>query len=144
MSRQEVEAIYGGKLRVRVMGILEIRDEILLVKHEGLGRDFLLSPPGGGVKYGENLEQALVREYYEETGLTIEVCNFVTVLEFIKLPLHAVELIFKVRWVGGKLIRGREPELKTNIISNVRFYSKPELKAIHPANLHQYLLNPKF
>ena len=144
MLKEQIRTVYGGEIRLRVMGVLSQDSKILLVKHKGLGRDFLLSPPGGGVQYSETLEQALVREYYEETHLTISVANFITLTEFIDLPLHAVELIFAVRYVRGILEKGQEPELATDILTQVAFYSYQDLQAIHPANLHQYLHNLKF
>lgn len=144
MLKEAIESIYGGQVRVRVMGLLQEKNRILLVEHKSLGRDFLLSPPGGGVQYGETLKQALRREYHEETGLTIEVNSFATLLEFIQPPLHAIELVFKVRRVSGVLSKGQEPEFQSNFISRVAFYSWHDLQTVHPDNLHQYLLKLKF
>ncbi|PYZ96445.1 DNA mismatch repair protein MutT [Alteribacter lacisalsi] len=45
----------------------EIEDKVLMVKNIGSG----WSLPGGGVEAGETLEQAVVREAAEETGLSI-------------------------------------------------------------------------
>ena len=55
-----------------VIGIIRNGDGVLLVR-ESLGADgeMLWSLPGGGVKDGELLHEALRREMQEETGLTV-------------------------------------------------------------------------
>lgn len=53
---------------VRTAGVL-IRDGKILVQRESSGNEFAL--PGGHLRIGETLEEALVREYREETGAEI-------------------------------------------------------------------------
>jgi len=56
--------------RVRVAAIVIKDGEILLVRHSKYGTSYWLLP-GGGVHYGETLEEALVRELKEETNLDV-------------------------------------------------------------------------
>jgi len=60
----------GKKFRFRpsVYGIL-IEDDKILLSKQWDGYDF----PGGGVEIYETLEEALVREFFEETGLKVKV-----------------------------------------------------------------------
>ena len=50
-------------------------EKILMVKQRG--KWFLLYITGGAVKLGETLEEAVIREVKEETGLHINVNGFV-------------------------------------------------------------------
>ena len=55
----------------RTVGVL-LRDHKILVQREKDGTEYAL--PGGHVQIGETSEEALIREYKEETGAEI-VCN---------------------------------------------------------------------
>jgi len=54
--------------RIRVSAILRWRGRVLLLRHEKPGSQVWLLP-GGGVRSGESLIDALQRELWEETGL---------------------------------------------------------------------------
>jgi ADP-ribose pyrophosphatase YjhB (NUDIX family) len=54
--------------RIRVSAALRWGDRLLLCRHEKPGKEYWLLP-GGGVKSGESLVDALRRELLEEVGL---------------------------------------------------------------------------
>jgi 8-oxo-dGTP diphosphatase len=130
---------YMHKVRVRVCGILERDNSILLIRHEGLGPNgYLWAPPGGGVEFGISAEETLVREFKEETHLDIAISDYLFTHEYINEKHHALELFYKVIYLGGKLALGMDPEVpqEEQILSEVRFISFEEIAKIPKANLH--------
>ncbi|AIE80308.1 Nudix hydrolase family protein [Bacillus cereus] len=58
-------------MQVRVTGILIEDEKVLLVKQRVANRNWSL--PGGRVENGETLEEAVIREMREETGLEVNI-----------------------------------------------------------------------
>jgi len=142
MPATELTEIYGNKIRVRVCGIVINEDSILLVNHSGINKSgSWWAPPGGGVEFGESLEEALIREFEEETGLLIEVKKQLFISEYIKDSLHAVEVFFLVKVRSGELIKGNDPELtadKQHIVG-VKYVTFDELLLIEENAKHHCL-----
>jgi 8-oxo-dGTP diphosphatase len=118
------DQIFGGHLRVRVNALIVSDSRLLLVQvaSPATGKTFWM-PPGGGVQFGEKLNDALVREVKEETGLVIEPHKPRYVTEYIRHPYHAVEFYYSCRVTGGELAMGTDPELEADrqIIRNIRW-----------------------
>jgi mutator protein MutT len=76
--------------RVGVGAVLIHQDKVLLIKRgkEPLRGRWVV--PGGTVELGETLEQALVREVQEETGLTVRPLEVVLVFDRIEREGDAV------------------------------------------------------
>ncbi|MFH7834476.1 NUDIX domain-containing protein [Bacillus luti] len=58
-------------MQVRVTGILIEDEKVLLVKQKVANRNWSL--PGGRAENGETLEEAIIREMREETGLEVKI-----------------------------------------------------------------------
>lgn len=144
--RDKIIEQFGNKLRIRVCGLCIEEGKVLLVNHQSLNEtsDFW-GPPGGGMDFGQSAEENLRREFLEETGLSIETENFLFVHEYINPPLHAIELIFKVKRKGGTLKIGFDPELEKDaqIIKDVRFISFDKIEKFGKNNIHQMFFNVK-
>lgn len=133
MKETEISSVYGNRVRVRACGLCWKDESLLLVNHEIQSGNFW-APPGGGVEFGETIEQTLIREFQEETGLDIVVRNFRFGFEFIKGSLHGIELFFDVEITGGRLITGNDPELA--IIKAVQFLDNKDLYEKPPNERH--------
>ncbi len=137
--REEVSRQYSKKLRVRVSGICEIDEKFVMIRHRGIGKtDSFWAPPGGGVDFSEGVKEALKREFLEETGLTVEVLEFLCVNEFLSPPLHAIELFFRVRPLTHTLCLGTDPEFPDNrqIISDLQLLTFEEIKNFPSEEVH--------
>jgi len=132
----EIAEIYGNKVRIRVSGLCWQDDSLLMIKHRMGGHD-LWAPPGGGVEFGEFLEDALKREFLEETGLEVIPRKFLFGCEFLKNPLHAIELFFEVDVISGQMKSGHDPELQ--IIQTAQFLTPDEIQRIPENSLHGIL-----
>ncbi|MBI3218457.1 MAG: NUDIX domain-containing protein [Bacteroidetes bacterium] len=142
--KESVQNIYGHRLRVRVCGICVNDDAILLVNHTGISDHHFWAPPGGGIEFGESAYDCLVREFKEETGLEVEVCDFLFACEFIHGPLHAIELFFSVKVVGGELQKGTDPESGSDqIITEVAFLTWSRLDELKKEEIHGIFQIPK-
>ncbi len=137
-AKESINHQFGGKVRIRVGGILIENDKVLLLKHQGVGPDqYLWSPPGGGMEFGQDAEENLVREFKEETFLDVQVNKFLFVNEFKDDKIHAIELFFQVTKTAGELSLGRDPEMKENqILSEIKFFDYNDLKKVQKNRLH--------
>lgn len=134
----EVARAFGSRLRVRVCGLLVEHNQILLVNHSGLYHHSFWAPPGGGIQTSETAQQALVREFAEETGIQVDVRDFLFGCELIRAPLHAIELFFRVEYRSGAVRVGRDPELsmREQLIREVKWVPLAELEHWAPHTLH--------
>ena len=115
---------YGNQLRVRVCGICVQSGKVLLINHSGMNESGeFWSPPGGGLEFGESIEDCLKREFLEETNTVISVGKFLTVREFLKPPIHAIELYYEVKIESGNIKKGFDPEMDYQIIKDIQWLS---------------------
>lgn len=137
-----IKNTFGGKIRIRVCGVLIENNKYLLANHLGINilGDFWCAP-GGGLEFGEKIEEALKREFLEEANLEIEVVRFLDFFEYIKPPLHAVELFFEVKRVVGILKLGHDPETGNDILKEIRWFSQEELSLFNRDEIHPFYHN---
>ena len=133
-----ITTLYGKRIRVRACGLCWKDDSLLMVNHSGLHSANFWAPPGGGIEFGQTAEETLTREFEEETGIQVSVGRFLFVCEFIKEPLHAIELFFEVLHESGELMTGTDPELNNShqIIQNVQWMPLSKIKDLPQDDLH--------
>ncbi|MGG3641451.1 NUDIX hydrolase [Bacillus gobiensis] len=113
----------------------EDEKKILMVNNKGGG----WSLPGGTVEQGETLEQAVIREAKEETGLTIEVGEIIAVNEaiFKEKGHHALFITFKAKIIEGEISIKNKDEISE--IEWVNIQRANELMPYHPNGVESLL-----
>ncbi|MFM8911604.1 MAG: NUDIX domain-containing protein [Flammeovirgaceae bacterium] len=135
--KETVQKYYGNRLRVRACGWLVQDGAVLLANHVGITNHSFWAPPGGGIEFGESAHDCLKREWLEETGLKVEVRDFLFACELIGNDLHAVELFFAVTQTGGHLQLGSDPEVGApTVLTGLQFFNQKQLTAAEKKQLH--------
>lgn len=95
--------------RVAAYGLVLRAGRILLCR---LASDFNVYPgawtlPGGGVEFGEDPADAMVREVEEETGLTVRLLKIAGIDSFCdvqeKRAFHGIRILYYTEIIGGNL-----------------------------------------
>ncbi len=117
---------FRKEVRVRVSGIILRDDALLLIAHKKIDEIYWLLP-GGGVRYGESLTEALCREFLEELGIRVRVGKPVFMCDSID-PFgkrHILNISFLCEYRDGEYRIGDEKRLH-----DFGFFRKEELSAM--------------
>jgi ADP-ribose pyrophosphatase YjhB (NUDIX family) len=114
MSNGENRRSYPTRPYLAVSAAIFHDGRVLIVRRARPPAHGLYTLPGGGVELGETLEQAIIREVREETGLEIAPLALVGFREAIardaagRVARHFVILPFAARWAGGEIALSEE------------------------------------
>jgi 8-oxo-dGTP pyrophosphatase MutT (NUDIX family) len=118
------------QIRLAVRALILHEDRLLLVNAWPDGMSDLWCAPGGGVDPGQSLPETLMREVFEETGLSVTVGAPALINEFHdpKSGFHQVEVFFHARLPDSHAQRldpaWQDPE---GIVTTRRFFSREDL-----------------
>ena len=131
--------------RIAVRALILQENRLLVVNAYGAGRGpELWCAPGGGIEPGTSLPDNLIREVYEETGLTVRVNAPALINEFHNPDdgFHQVDLFFHCDITAGEVTKNwKDPE---GIVSERRFVTQTELSQLphKPDSLRQVVWSP--
>jgi ADP-ribose pyrophosphatase YjhB (NUDIX family) len=114
MSNSNIARTYPTRPYLAVSAAIFRDGRVLIVRRARPPAHGLYTLPGGGVELGETLEQAVIREVREETGLAIAPLALIGFREAIvrdaagRVERHFVILPFAARWVGGEIALSEE------------------------------------
>lgn len=115
LSCQSCHRTYYHNAASAVAGIIQVDNQILLnvrKKQPGAG---LFDLVGGFVDFDESMEQALIRETYEELGITTEdwqyVCSFPNTYEYDNIKYYTVDAVFAIQLAQQPSIKIQASEL---------------------------------
>ena len=114
-------------VRIAVRALILLQDRLLLVNAYPGGQSDLWCAPGGGVEPGTSLPENLIREVFEETGLTVAVGRPALINEFHDPAsgFHQVEVFFRCTITSGAITPDwRDPE---GIVTQRQFFGRDDL-----------------
>ena len=109
-----------GPFSIGVGSVVVQEDKVLLVKITYGHKGWML--PGGYVRPGETIGEAVKREVLEETGLVVEPLELVSVRSRVREGRNDIYVTFMVKVVGGEL----RPDGKE--IAETRYFTLAEME----------------
>lgn len=94
--------------KITVDGILVKEKKVLLIKRKNMPYQNFWALPGGFVEYGETTENAVIREYEEETGINTTIQQLFGVFsDPSRDPRgHTISVVYILTYVSGEVCSG--------------------------------------
>ena len=126
---------------IAVGAVIFKQNKVLLVKRKNPPAQGMWAIPGGKVRWGETLKQALRREIKEELNIDIEPGRLIKVIEFVPEQendrFHYIILDFLAAITGGELKAGDDALA-------VKWFDRKELKNSPVTESTRTLLKDEF
>jgi len=128
--------------QIRATGILVESGRILLVNQK-VSANRSWSLPGGRLEQGETLEQGVVRELFEETGLKVRVIKLLYICDKIDSIPQILHITFLIERVSGEIKLPRN-EFDENHIYDVKMIDVNKLTEYGFSKLFQDIVKKGF
>ena len=127
-----------GLYPVPAVGVVCWRDdEVLLIRRGRAPRLGEWSIPGGKVLRGEALQDAALRELFEETNVRAKIGELLAVYEIVEPQFHYILVDYSALWLSGEAIAGDDAD-------EARFMPLDEAMAlINSADMRDVLLKSR-
>lgn len=106
-------------MKIRITAVV-LRNENILLVEQNVDNVRGWSLPGGGLEEGETLEDGIVRELIEETGITVKVKELLYLCDYIRNDRHVVHMTFLAEAPYDK-IGETTPGLDENPIKSISY-----------------------
>jgi 8-oxo-dGTP diphosphatase len=102
--------LFGPAPAITVDGIIVKNNKILLIQRKNPPYKGTFALPGGFVEFKERVEQAVVREVEEETGIKTKIKNMVGVYSAPDRDPrgHTISVVYEMTPVGGRVAAGSD------------------------------------
>lgn len=147
MNQDMCVALENGILNIRVGAIIIKDDRVLMVGNEKAGYLYSI---GGRIKFGETMEEAIVREVLEETGIKMEIDRLGFVQEsyfYGKSPSNLGKLVYQISFyfymkTPDDFVLNEDIVMEDNNEEHLIWSSLDEDFVIHPEFFKTELKNP--
>lgn len=129
-------------MKLRLTAIILHKNNILLVE-QNVDNTRGWSLPGGGLEEGETLEEGIIREVIEETGITVKVNELLYLCDYIKDNRHVVHMSFLAEAPNNE-IGNTTPGLEKNPIKSIAYVPIDELEAYGFSKKFKELIKANF
>ena len=121
--------------RIAAGGLIFSNDKVVLVRYPDHQNSSFLVAPGGGLEEQENIEQAIIREVKEETGLIVKPNSVVMVEDLIYNKFKMIKI-----WMTCDIVEGVISKTQGAVdegIIEVGWYNKEQLEneTVYPSIL---------
>ncbi len=129
--------VHWGNYSVGVGALILREDKVLLVRRaQDPGKGYWTNP-GGYIEQHEPIEETVVREVLEETGVRATMKGIVA-LRDLPRAIHNVYIAFAMDYAGG------EPEADGVEVDDAGFFTFEETQAMNVAGFTKWLLDVAF
>lgn len=116
------------RFTIRIYALIIHQNHLLILREPFWGK-MIYKLPGGGLEFGESIQECLSRELKEELNLSIEnIEHFYTQEDFIRSGLHPNEqlltIYYRVNCKNLKALKILEPKIEAVEWLEIREYNK--------------------